>query len=219
MRLKRLLITLSAVVFLSLAADMVSDTRQKTERYYYGDYLTLDLIAPIRSEFELPSPTPKPKPNRATLYYQNVIKPYYLNDMMITVKTLKLTSLGRYYLTAYCNCSRCCTYANQPTASGVYPHYSEDFYTPTTCAIDRKLHKFGELFYIPSENRLFIAEDTGSAIQNNDIDLYFEDHSRVSSYGSHTEEIFRAEVIELTFKAEDYDIHTYLKNKFIEEVR
>lgn len=100
-----------------------------------------------------------------------------------TYEVRELEELGSYYVTAYCNCSKCCTYANQATASGVFPHYEEDPDTPTTCAIDPKLHSFGEVFLV--DGKTYIAEDTGSAVKGRHLDLFFDDHSAVESFGSY----------------------------------
>lgn len=98
-----------------------------------------------------------------------------------TVKEFE--AVGVYYITAYCNCSKCCTYPDQPTASGVFPHYEDNPDTPTTCAIDPRLHSFGEVLCV--DGKTYIAEDTGSAVKGRHIDLFFEDHSEVQSFGSH----------------------------------
>ena len=57
------------------------------------------------------------------------------------------------------------------TASGATCHKGN----PTTCAIDPKLHDFGDLFYIAEFDQVYVAEDTGSAVKGKHLDLYFWD--------------------------------------------
>ena len=124
---------------------------------------------------------------------------HYMDGKEITYTTTELRSKGWYFITAYCSCSKCCYPSTNLTASGVACHYAsyENRYSePTTCAIDRKLHSFGETFYLKSEDRVFVAEDTGSAVLGKHIDIYFPDHSMVASYGSHWEEVFDLIIIE-----------------------
>lgn len=141
----------------------------------------------------------EPKAATEELKEKKERKNAHFNKSLIDAKTLKrrldnltytytyqaeeLEELGGYYITAYCNCSKCCTYANQATASGVFPHYEEEPDTPTTCAIDPKLHSFGEVFLV--DGKTYIAEDTGSAVKGRHLDLFFEDHSAVESFGSY----------------------------------
>ena len=218
MRLKILFITLSAVVFLSLAADMVSDIRPKAERYYYGYNLTLDLIAPIPKEFELPEPTPTPKPNRATLYHKYVIKGCYLDEISLLNVELDLTYIGRYFVTAYSPQET----GSWQTASGIDLHrsdYNKRYTEPTTCAIDPRLHKFGELFYIPEFDRVFVAEDTGGLIKGYKLDLGYTDLESVWSFPTGYYDTYSVEYVYSLEPAVKYDIRPIISEKFIEEVR
>lgn len=108
----------------------------------------------------------------------------------VEVTVSEMVSIGTYYITAYCSCSKCCWPSTNKTASGTTCHYESDPNDPTTCAIDRKLHHFGDTFYLKSEGRMYVAEDTGSAVKGKHIDLYFPDHSYVQSYGSHYETVY-----------------------------
>lgn len=226
MRLKILFITISGVVFLSLAADMVSDIRPKEERYYRGYDLTLDLIAPIPKEFELPDPTPTPKPNRATLYHKYVLRGCYLDEIPLLTVDLKLTSLGKYFITAYCPAE--CGYNgyNYPrgwtTASDTICHraeYENRYTEPTTCAIDRKIHSFGDLFYIEEFDRVFIAEDTGSAVKNKHLDLFYIEYSDVVSFPTGYYETYSVEYVYNLEPAVKYDVRPIILKLFTEEVR
>ena len=132
----------------------------------------------------------KEKEEKPAAHYSKVLSDAALRKRKLdsipytyTYEARELEDLGAYYITAYCNCSKCCTYANQATASGVYPHFEEDPETPTTCAIDPSLHSFGDVFEV--DGKTYIAEDTGSAVKGRHLDLFFEDHAEVAQFGSH----------------------------------
>ena len=91
--------------------------------------------------------------------------------------------IGRYYITAYNDKET----GSKITASGKTVHEG----TITTCAADPKYHKFGE--YLEIGGRLYIVEDTGSAVKRRHIDLYFKDYKAMSRYNSHYETIYRVE--------------------------
>ena len=91
--------------------------------------------------------------------------------------------IGRYYITAYNHEET----GSKITASGVKCHEG----TITTCAIDRKLHKFGQYFEI--DGRLYVAEDTGSAVKRRHIDLYFSSYKAMTKYGSNYQTIYKVE--------------------------
>lgn len=91
--------------------------------------------------------------------------------------------IGRYYITAYNHEET----GSKITASGVKCHEG----TITTCAIDRKLHKFGQYFEI--DGRLYVAEDTGRLVKRKHIDLYFSSYKAMARYGSNYQTIYRVE--------------------------
>jgi len=138
-----------------------------------------------------------------------------MDRVRIQVKALVIDeSLGRYMVTAYCNGPCCCgIYANGKTASGTECHRASDFNRrtePTTCAIDRRYHSFGDLIYIPSEDRVYVAEDTGSGVKGRWCDTYQDSHSSVVSYNTRKEELFSCHYVYYLVPANDYDVHKYL---------
>ena len=160
------------------------------------------------------TPTPTPTPNPVLNTVSSEIWSL-MEDIPLTDRIMRMESIGYYYITAYCNCSKCCgVYANGRTASGTECHYESDSYAGTTCAIDRSLHHFGEMLYIPSEDRVYITEDTGSAVLGRHIDIYFPDHSYVERYGSHTEEVFRVWYEDCLVQANNYDVRKYINRQF-----
>lgn len=81
-----------------------------------------------------------------------------------------------FRITAYCNCSECCgKWADGKTASMTTACEGR------TVAVDPNVIPLGSKVVI--DGHTYIAEDTGSAIKGNRIDLYISDHSRASDYG------------------------------------
>lgn len=144
-------------------------------------------------------------------YYENWYKPNHLQHETITHTDMELTSLGYYYLTAYA--PEECGYNgyNYPTgwqtASGAICHRADDdsrLTEPTTCAIDRSLHHFGDLFYIEEFDRVFVAEDTGGAVRGKHIDLFYDYYGMVS-FPTGYYEVYSVEYIYTEEEIEYYD--------------
>lgn len=89
--------------------------------------------------------------------------------------------IGRYYITAYNHEET----GSKITASGKICHEG----TITTCAIDPKLHRFGQYFEI--DGRLYVSEDTGRLVRNRHVDLYFSSYKAMSRYGSNYQTIYK----------------------------
>lgn len=95
----------------------------------------------------------------------------------------QLVSLGTFKLTAYCPCKKCCgKWAGGNTASGTKPTANR------TIAVDTKVIPFGTKVIINGVT--YIAEDTGSAVKGNVIDIYFEDHNVALKFGVKYAEVF-----------------------------
>ena len=94
-----------------------------------------------------------------------------------------VVSLGTFKLTAYCNCEICCgVWAGGATASGVMPVANH------TIAVDTDVIPFGTKLII--NGNTYVAEDTGSAIIGNRIDVYFDSHSDALDFGVQYAEVF-----------------------------
>lgn len=135
------------------------------------------------------APRPLKEIHRVESSYQTVIIHY---------KEMKLTSLGTYFITAYCpyECG-----GSWATASGATCHrasYDYRISEPTTCAIDRSLHSFGTEFYIAEFDRTFIAEDTGPGVKGKWLDLFYEEYSDVCSFPTGYYEVFKVEWVEVS---------------------
>lgn len=90
-------------------------------------------------------------------------------------------------ITAYCSCEQCCGYwaetrpldeNGEPivlTASGAHAKAHH------TIAVDTNVIPFGSVVII-NDNK-YVAEDTGSAIVGNKIDIYFDCHEEALEWG------------------------------------
>lgn len=93
------------------------------------------------------------------------------------------TNLGTFKLTAYCACSKCCgKWAGGNTASGTTPTQGR------TVAVDTSVIPFGTKLII--NGNTYVAEDTGSAIKGNKIDVFFNNHQEALNFGVQYAEVF-----------------------------
>ena len=112
--------------------------------------------------------------------------------------TIETEYAGRHFITAYCPWE--CGYngENYPagwrTSSGEICHYSDDPLVPTTCAIDRNYHRYGE--YLMVDGKIYVTEDTGPGVQGMWIDIFVESMEEVQYFGSHYTDVYYVEFIE-----------------------
>lgn len=121
----------------------------------------------------------------------------------------------RIFLTAYC--AEECGW-NYYTSSGTYCHRANEVYRyeePTTCAIDLRYFRYGTMFYVPSEDRIYIAEDTGPGVVGMWIDTYQDDMDDVVYYNTRYETVYTVSLEEYTVLSSNYDINKYIFEKFI----
>ena len=96
--------------------------------------------------------------------------------------------VGTFNLSAYCSCSSCCGKDDGITASGTRVQSNH------TIAADISVLPFGTVVYINGED--YTVEDTGSAINGNRIDIYFDSHSEALVFGRITEEVYIRKEVE-----------------------
>ena len=65
---------------------------------------------------------------------------------------------------------------NSITSTGINPKWG-------TIAVDPSVIPYGTKVYIPQFDKIFIAEDCGSAIKGNKIDIYMNDEEAVKNWG------------------------------------
>ena len=83
-------------------------------------------------------------------------------------------SSGRYKVTAYCACVKCCGKTNGITASGTKATANRTIAAPSSFA-------FGTQVVINGQT--YTVEDRGGAIQGNRIDVYMNSHSEALAWG------------------------------------
>ena len=83
-------------------------------------------------------------------------------------------SSGRYKVTAYCACVKCCGKTNGITASGTKATANRTVAAPSSFAFGTKIQMNGQTY---------VVEDRGGAIQGNRIDLYMNSHSEALAWG------------------------------------
>ena len=93
----------------------------------------------------------------------------------------KTINLGKYKLTAYCACVKCCGKTDGITASGVRAKEG------VTIAADTTL-PFGTKVLIDGHE--YTVQDGGGAIKGNRIDIYFDSHQDALEFGVQHKEIY-----------------------------
>ena len=83
-------------------------------------------------------------------------------------------SSGKYKVTAYCACVKCCGKTNGITASGTRATANRTIAAPSTFT-------FGTQVVINGQT--YTVEDRGGAIQGNRIDVYMNSHSEALAWG------------------------------------
>ena len=89
----------------------------------------------------------------------------------------EMVNMGSYKLTAYCSCSKCCGSWSKynKTESGTTPKQGR------TVAVDKTKIPLGSHLIINGQE--YIAEDTGSGVKSNHIDIYFNSHREALNFG------------------------------------
>lgn len=182
--IKRLLIGSYMLAFIIYSSLVVSDTRKTQDPSVFTDYRALDMVVPLPKDKQL-TQTPEITSDFIVREVQDLSE----YDSYL----LELEPLGKYYITAYSPQET----GSWITASGIKLHRAsfENRYTePTTCAVDPKLHKIGKngvKFYIAEFDRVFIAQDTGSAVKGRHLDLAYTDLKSVKSFPTGKYQVYR----------------------------
>lgn len=168
----------------------------------------------FRTEIEVivstPTPTPvstsEPTFNPVIEEYRKLIRK--IDGVPLLCTKLVLGDSYNVFLTAYC--AEECGW-NYETSSGEICHRSSEInrYEPSTAAIDLRYFRYGDLFYIPSEDRVYIAEDTG-AFRGMWIDLYQDDMQDVQNYNTRYETVFMVEIEYYFVPASKFDVRRFL---------
>ena len=106
----------------------------------------------------------------------------------------ELISLGRFKITAYCGCRKCCgKYAdNRPVDENgeviVIGSIGVRLYAGVSIAVDPRVIPYHTQVVI--NGHTYTAHDTGGSIKGNRIDVYFDDHDEAWDFGVQYAEVF-----------------------------
>ena len=173
-----------------VAAPFMQDVYDTCDENIIEEYFTQDEIIPyvkvyknLEKTYEEEYEPWKP--------YNYVPYPYHHDRVTITK-----ISLGMFEITAYCLCVICCGIWSryhpnnidnpnfvQRTASGTIPVAGR------TAAINLNVFYFGQEFYITGIGWR-VAEDTGSAVTANVIDIFMNCHQEALRFGRRLREVF-----------------------------
>lgn len=192
-------------------AVMVAFTMSSMMKDQKQSFRPQDFVVPLPTNAP-PTPTstntPTPTMTPQQIFYEELKEA--AETVGFTYIDIEYEYIGTYYITAYCPSE--CGYngSNFPTgwmtASDTICHradYEDRLYEPTTCAVDPKLHSISgnEYFYIAEFDRVFVAEDTGSAVKGKHLDLFYEDYSDVCSFPTGYYDVYSVKYVEKTFTA------------------
>lgn len=100
------------------------------------------------------------------------------------VKVKRKKYLGRFYITHYCPCARCCgAGGGKVTASGTRPTAGR------TVGVNPRLIKYGTQLQI-GKQRGYVAEDTGGGIGWQHLDIFCSTHQEALNAGVGWEKVW-----------------------------
>ena len=107
--------------------------------------------------------------------YVNNTKVGMCNYADAAIEEPKEKNLGKFKLTAYCSCKKCCGKTDGITSTGTKATQGR------TIAVDTKVIPYRSKVIINGKE--YIAEDCGGAIKNNRIDIFFNNHQDALKFG------------------------------------
>lgn len=94
----------------------------------------------------------------------------------------KLISMGSFVITHYCSCEECSGQWGTQTATGNHCEQGR------TVAVDPDVIAYGTRILI--DDNVYVAEDCGSLVKGDHIDIYVEDHELVEKLGKKVKRIW-----------------------------
>lgn len=94
----------------------------------------------------------------------------------------RLISMGEFTLTYYCSCEECSGQWGTQTATGNHCEQGR------TVAVDPDVIAYGTRILI--DDNIYVAEDCGSLVKGDHIDIYVEDHELVEKLGKKEKKIW-----------------------------
>ena len=186
----------------------------------YNGFRAQDMVVPIPEYVESEDIVEIPSASEAMEVLMEIRRK--MGEVRLTCKKLVLGNSYRVFFTAYC--PEECGYRvfedgtdNFPvghiTSTGTICHRSSEFmrYEPSTCGVDPRYFPYGTMFYVPSEDRVYIAEDTGY-ISGAWIDTYQENMKIMLAYNVRYEDIYIVEFEYYEVLASNYDVLRYVND-------
>lgn len=97
-------------------------------------------------------------------------------------------NIGEFKVTAYCSCEKCCgVWAENRPNGVVYTASGEKAEAGKTIAVDTSVIPFGTEVKIGDV--IYTAQDTGSAVRGNVIDVYYDSHEEALNHGAKYQEV------------------------------
>ena len=134
-------------------------------------------------------------------------------DLPITYTTIEYDYIGIFYITAYSDMETFC----RETASGEEVHYSDSNFEPTTCAIDRNLFPFYTLIAVGDgeDRKVYITEDTGSAVIGRHVDVYRETLAEVESFPTSYQPVYYVYYVDHTINRKERRLYHELFKHYL----
>ena len=134
--------------------------------------------------------------SETTIHKLNEVKQQIENKIEIetdkgvdTNQVAKPVSLGKFKLTAYCSCEKCCGIWAYNRPNGIiYGAIGEELKEGYSIAVDPNIIPYRTEVII--NGRMYKAQDCGGAIKGNRIDIYFENHRDALEFGVQYAEVF-----------------------------
>lgn len=127
-------------------------------------------------------------------YYEAQQNKFIFDHVTVGYTFIELEYLGSYFITAYC--PEECGWSWE-TSSGATCHYSDDWATPTTCAIDRNYHGYWETLQVGNPDdpnkKNYMTEDTGPGVRGRWVDCFVETMDEVQSWPTRWDSVYAVE--------------------------
>ena len=179
--------------------------KRVTSRYYIPFYKPVE-VTYVDVPHNIRAMIPEPVVERPKMKEPNKIL-LRLYSLEIHYQTMEFEYVGRHFITAYCPEECGWNGSNYPvgwrTSSDTICHYSSDWKEPTTCAIDRNVHKYGEVIlvgdpYDPNNRKIYITEDTGPGVKGLWVDCFVETMSEVKSWNTRYDSVWNVTYVDHT---------------------
>lgn len=152
----------STTVYIAYTGEVNKRSQPSTDSEVIGTYAYQDAVEVVA---------------KGNGWYKTADGGYIYENAVTFEKPPTMVYMGAFKITAYCNCRKCCgkNAVHGLTRTGTVPQENH------TISVDPRVIPLGSKVMI--NGQIYIAEDTGSAIKGNIIDMYFESHQTALEYG------------------------------------